>query len=221
MEDTCFVIFGLLQNNYVDQLIHCYSDINDKIISTWKDQDPKLLKILEENGFVIVLNDYPEIKLSTNFQIIHNRNGSKKAMELGYKYTLNMRTDLIPSNAITIKKVLRSLIETKLSALAWFGHNGGYILNHFICGPCEEVIKFYGTKEDTSIATPTEIFMQETYFEKKNITFEDTQDKFNYCIKALKDNNITFFWIKYPNHPEIVNHFFNIQINYPHHYIKY
>lgn len=221
MEDTCFVIFGLLEDIYVDQLINCYADIKDKIISTWKDQDPTLLKILEENGFVIVLNDYPEIKISTHFQIVHNTNGCKKAIELGYKYTINMRTDLIPSNAITIKKVLRSLIETKLSSLAWFGHNGGYILNHFICGPCEEVIKFYGTNEKSSIGIPSEIFMQERYFGKENITFEETQHKFNYCIKALKDNNITFFWIKYPNHPEIVDHFLNIQKNYPHHYINY
>ena len=46
MEDTCFVIFGLLEDIYVDQLINCYADIKDKIISTWKDQDPTLLKIL-------------------------------------------------------------------------------------------------------------------------------------------------------------------------------
>jgi len=220
-EDTCFVIFGLLQDNYVDYLIESYKNINDKIVSTWKDQDKNLIEKLENNGFKILLNDLPKVKNSTNFQIIHNRNGSKKALELGYKYSLNLRTDLVPNNPTRFREVLKPLIQEKLSSLAWFGHHSGYILNHFICGPCEEVMNFYGTTENESDTIYSEKFMQENYFKKENITFEETQNKFNYCIKELKDNSISFFWIKYPDHPEIVNHFYNIEKNYPQHYIKY
>jgi len=220
-EDTCFVIFGLLQDNYVDYLIESYKNINDKIVSTWKDQDKNLIEKLENNGFKIVLNDLPKVKNSTNFQIIHNRNGSKKALEFGYKYSLNLRTDLVPNNPTRFREVLKLLIQEKLSSLAWFGHHRGYILNHFICGPCEEVMNFYGTTENESDTIYSEKFMQENYFKKENITFEETQNKFNYCIKELKDNSISFFWIKYPDHPEIVNHFYNIEKNYPQHYIKY
>jgi hypothetical protein len=143
------------------------------------------------------------------------------ALELGYKYTLNLRTDLIPSDTKLFRDVLKTLIQNNLSALAWFGHHSGYILNHFICGPCEEVIKYYGTRENISDTIYSEKFMQENYFNKENITYEDTIDKFNFCIKALKDNDITFFWIKYPDHPELINHFYNIEKNYPQHFIKY
>ena len=221
MEDTCFVIFGLLQDDYVDYLIQTYSNIKEKIVSTWKDQNKSLIEKLEQNGFIVVLNNYPNVRNSTNYQIVHNFNGSKKALELGYSYTLNLRTDLLPNDPYLFRKVLKPLIKEKLSSLAWFGHHNGYILNHFMCGPCQEIMKYYGTRENNSETVYSEKFMQENYFNKEDVTFEETIVKFNYCIKILKDNNISFFWIKYPNHPEIVEHFFNIEKNYPQHYIKY
>lgn len=220
-EDTCFVITGLLQDNYVDYLISIFSNIKEKIVSTWKDQDLILLDKLKTNGFILVLNDYPQIKTSSNFQIVNNSNGSKKAKELGYKYTLNLRTDLLPNDVTKFRTVLRSLIDTKLSSLGFFGHEGGYILQHFMCGPVDKIVEFYGEKENKSFTLCYEKYLQENYFKKEDVNFEDTLNQFKYCIQELKDNNISFIWIKYPQHPEIVEHFYNIEKDYPQHYIKY
>jgi hypothetical protein len=220
-EDTCFVITGLLQDNYVDYLISLFSNIKEKIVSTWKDQDINLINRLINNGFILVLNDYPEIKISSNFQIVNNYNGAKRAKELGYKYTLNIRTDLIPNDTNKFRTVLRNLIDKKLSSLGFFGHDGGYILHHFICGPVDKILEYFCEKENELFTLCYEKYLQQNYFKKENVTFQDTLNEFKYCIQELKDNNINFYWIKYPQHPEIVEHFYNIEKNYPQHYIKY
>ena len=71
-ENTCFVITGLIDEEYTPFLIESYKDINHKIVSTWYDQDKIQLDILESNGFILVLNTYPTYKNSTNFQKIVN-----------------------------------------------------------------------------------------------------------------------------------------------------
>uniref|UniRef100_A0A6C0JPN3 Uncharacterized protein n=1 Tax=viral metagenome TaxID=1070528 RepID=A0A6C0JPN3_9ZZZZ len=92
VNDVCLIITGLIQPDYINDLIHMYKNINTKIVSTWFDQDKHLLTSLKENGFIILLNKYPSE--SYMYQSTQIKNALLKAKELGFKYTLRTRTDL-------------------------------------------------------------------------------------------------------------------------------
>jgi hypothetical protein len=93
INDMCIIITGLIHENYIIDILTTYKNINNKIISTWYDQDQTLIKILKDNGFIILLNGYPTVKSSYNFQSTHIKAGLLKAIELGCKYVLRFRSD--------------------------------------------------------------------------------------------------------------------------------
>jgi len=93
INDVCIIITGLIIPGYINELINTYKNIKNKIISTWIDQDSSLINTLRENGFIILLNDYPQRKSTFNFQFTQMKFGILKAKELGFKYVLRFRTD--------------------------------------------------------------------------------------------------------------------------------
>ena len=86
--DTCFVITGLIEEEYIPSLIKSYEKISHKIISTWINQDENLIQILRTNGFIIVQDNCPIINKQTNYQSKAIHNGCLIAQELGYKYVI-------------------------------------------------------------------------------------------------------------------------------------
>ena len=93
MDDTCVVITGLLEDNFIQPLIEMYKEVPHKIISTWKDQPH--IDDLRNERFVIQLNDYPSYRNSTNYQTVNIREGCLLAKNMGFNYIVRMRTDLI------------------------------------------------------------------------------------------------------------------------------
>ena len=98
IDNTIVVITGLINVFFVDNLIKSYKNTNNKLISTWYDQDKDLIELLILNNFKIVLNDYPKHKNSTNVQIYATNKGSQEAKKLGYKYICHTRSDVFPLN---------------------------------------------------------------------------------------------------------------------------
>jgi hypothetical protein len=52
--NTCLVITGLIQEDYIPFLIQSYGNMKNKIVSTWLNQDESLIEMLRLNGFIIV-----------------------------------------------------------------------------------------------------------------------------------------------------------------------
>ena len=98
INDVCIIITGKIVPQYINEIINTYKNIKNKIISTWIDQDSSLVNTLYENGFIIVLNNYPERKTTFNFQFTQMKYGILKAKELGFKYVLKFRTDTYIKN---------------------------------------------------------------------------------------------------------------------------
>jgi len=224
MNDTCFLITGLLIDRFIPKLLYTYENIPNKIFSTWKDQDPNLLNILRENKFTIVLNEYPSNRVSRNYQNTNGYNGCLKALELGFKYVIRIRTDLFINNCILFKNTINHLFRDKICLLGWYTHNNGYILDHFHCGPVEKLLKLYLPQIEVSDLRFSEKFFQEEYCGKNDLTFEESRDYFNYCIELLYKNKIVLYTdhISGASNPDIVNHFYNIyQINLQHNFTPY
>jgi hypothetical protein len=219
--NSSYIIYGVLSNEIVTGLVKSYSNISDKIVSTYKAYDSHLYSTLYENGFKVVLNDLEIYTDPTNAEITQNRSGIEKAIELGYTHTIHMNSELEVNDAVLLKNTLTPLIENKMSSIAWFVDTTKYILNYVLSGPVADLSKFYGTDKPLNDPRFIQTFTQEIYFDKTNLTFEDTKDHFNYSIQILKDSNIKITWIRYPENGEVIDSFYNIKSNYKNLDIKY
>lgn len=65
------------------------------ILSTWEDEDSKILQRIREEGIVIVTSAKPAFAgiSNINYQLVSTMQGIRKAEELGAKYILKTRTD--------------------------------------------------------------------------------------------------------------------------------
>jgi hypothetical protein len=209
MEDKelCIVITGLLEERFIDLLINTYKNVDTaKIISTWKDQDKVFLDKLEQNGFIILLNDYPEFRTSANLQIKNAYMGCLKAKELNYKYVIRIRTDLVSNNMLLFFNTIKDLYKDKLCVLARIEeikieYKKKFFVDHIVGGQTEEMLKFYGKEKDLYDQTFTEKFLQENYMGKSpsgdyDLSFEEFTTKFNCCLKQVRNAGVSMTWLR-------------------------
>lgn len=197
--DTVTIITGKLIEICIDYLIHSYTKIKHKIISTWKDEDSSLLEQLSSNGFIIVLNDYPEYKNTTNYQITCIRAGLLKAQELGFKYAVRSRTDIFPNIQLKFIHITRHLYNEKITVIG--GIIGEYpnddsFLDLIISGHINEMLKLYPILQLPNDSRNPEQFLLETYFNTSKIKIDILNTKMNSCINLCKENKIEFTWYR-------------------------
>jgi hypothetical protein len=217
MDNTCILITGLIKYEYISLLIDTYINIKHKIISTWNDQDKKLLDILSDNGFTLVLNNYPINKNSANYQIRCILNGCLKAKDMGYKYIIRMRTDI---NCNNFKKFIEIIYDLYINKITFFycifyPPFKFYFLDVMIAGDINEILKMVKNEKEIYDDRYIELYLMETYIYQqenninsynKNINFLRYQDDinikyniftkyFNLCHKICLDNNIKMFWL--------------------------
>ena len=225
-DQPCFIIYGFLDREIVDSLVKYYANVNDKIVSTYKEYDSNLLNVLSENGFLLVLNDLDNFANQRDAELLYNRAAVEKAEELGYTHTIHMSSELYINDAALLRDTIKPLIKTKMSSLCWFIDTVNYVLNYVLSGPIVETLKFYKLEKEVNDPRFLQQFTQEEYLEKKDVIFEDTTSKFNYSIQVLKDANITINWSRYPiekfpEYTEVIESFYNIKEKHPKHDIKY
>ena len=204
MNNISVVITGIIDTN-IDILLNTYKSYNNKIISTWNNQNKDYIKILEENNFIIVLNDYPVNNNSTNYQIKASHAGCLKAKELGFEYVIRMRSDVNCNNFnLFIESLYNSNFFNKEKLISFSGmkYHGNptdtrvCIMDNMIGGYINNMIEFYGTLQESGDNRFPEEYLQENYLKKNNITTIDILNKFNFCYDICKNNNITFFIAK-------------------------
>jgi hypothetical protein len=188
MEDTCVVITGVIDSSFVSPLINMYKDIPNKIISTWRDQSH--INEFIENGFMVCLNDYPIHKNSTNYQTVNIRQGCIKAKELGFKYVIRMRTDLICNDMGLFMTVIEKFYKDKLTVLCGLQTTVFYYVDFFVAGPISEMLIFFNKEQETEDKRFVEQYWMEEYFNKSNITFDEFKQRINICLTDLRNNNI-------------------------------
>jgi len=187
-EDTCFVITGLIPANkdYMLPLLDLYKDVKNKILSTWEDQP--WLEVFERNGFRVILNEYPFYKNSTNYQTVCIREGCIVAEELGFKYVIRMRTDLICND---ITKFLNSmpLDNNKLCVLGFVQTHTFYIIDFFMGGLTQEMLKIFNKEQTEDDVRFVEQYWMEEYF-GKTLTYEDAKNNINTCYDIFNEKRV-------------------------------
>lgn len=196
-DDTCVIITGLVLDEYVDSLIKTYEKVENKIVVTWKDQNPHLLNKLKNNGFIILQNDYPDKRCSVNYQTRSIYSGIMTAKELGFKYVIRMRTDVFCNNFLSLMKKIRHLYIKNFTCICGQGYSNIDYFNDFcMASSIEDFMKMFYKEQTEEDNRYPELFWMETYFDRVNITPQDLKQNFNYFIQILEDNDIKMHWIK-------------------------
>jgi hypothetical protein len=205
---TCFIITGLLEKKFVDNVIETYKDEKHKIISIWLDQDIDidLINNLKLNNFIIVQTEKPRSEFSTIFQSTAIISGINKAKELGFTHAIRSRVDLQCNNITLLKQILMNkyLLEPKLTCLSGIEtDNEIYYLDFVIGGSLENLHKFFLIEDNKIKKTGTYDFPEKNWaklylnkVEEENLTREDIKKIFNFFINDCKENNISFIWLK-------------------------
>lgn len=198
--DTCYVITGLIHKEYLKLLIESYKDIKHKIVSTWYDQDEKSLNKLRENNFLVVQDNYPKNNKQTNYQSKAIYNGCLKAKELGFKYVIRMRTDIICNKSVEFVNLLKTQYFPKNKMVSFCGietQDGVYFYDVMIAGKIDEVTDFFKNEQSMDDNRYIEKYLLEMKLNKTNITRDDVVSIFNFCYKSCEKSAIYFLFLKY------------------------
>ena len=197
---TCFVITGLIEEEFIPFLIKSYENIHHKIISTWVNQDESLIEMLKMNGFIIVQDKYPVNNKQTNYQSKAIHNGCLKAKELGYKYVIRLRTDMIVFKTETFVELLETEFFPKEKLVSFCGIetcDGIYFYDLMVAGKTEQMLEFFKNDQTMEDNRYIEKFLLESSLNKTDITRDDVRKVFNFCNVECGFNNVEFFLIKY------------------------
>jgi len=200
MDETCIVITGLINEEYVSYLLETYKNVKNKIISTWLDQDKILIEMLRNNKFIIVQDNFPINNTQTNYQSKAIRNGCLKAKELGYKYVIRLRTDMISDSIVLFIQLLEKEFFPKEKLVSFCGietQDGVYFYDIMIGGRAEQIFEFFKNEQSIEDTRYIEKFLLESYLDKMNITREDVKGIFNFCFLHCCLLEIEFFLLKY------------------------
>ena len=189
------VITGILKPISVIHLVQAYSHTQHKLISTWKDEDPNLLNILDKSGFIIVLSEKPANMTSYNAQAVTAIAGIIKAEQLGFTHVCRTRTDVFPSNHEYFLHCTYNLYSSKVMAICgifdWF-------LDIIMVGPINKMIKaFSHLQVPGDDSCPEQIIIDNLY----DGTCNEKGDKrsiLNFCLPICKEKGLEIIWYRPP-----------------------
>jgi len=201
---SCIVVQGPLYDKCMPYLLEDYKDYPHKILSTWNTEDQEKIQKLKENGFRIVLNDYPSPRSKINHQALTTKTGTELAKTLGYTHIFRFRSDVHCNNINKLMSIYESYDKDKLVFLTWFqspDHNPphiyhAYLMDHIVYGPTDKIFKYYNVLGSHQEYRHSEKFFQEMYFGKENLVYDHIREEVRLCINDLINKDITFFYTK-------------------------
>lgn len=198
--NTCFVITGLIDSFFTPLLIESYKNSTNKIVSTWNNQDPILIKSLKENGFHIIQDEYPTINKQTNYQSKAIYNGCVEAKKLGYTHVIRMRTDIISDDIDKFYILLNEQFLNKDKFVSFCGietFDGIYFYDVMIGGQVNKMLDFFKNEQVLEDTRYIEKYLLEMYLHKTDPTREDIKSIFNFCYQHCEMLDIHFYFYKY------------------------
>jgi len=206
----CVVIQGSFEDiETISELKQAFKNYQI-IFSTWEGIDSSLF----DYGDIILFNKLPKERGTLNFNLQKEStlNGISKAIRMGWKRVLKWRSDMIPTNADELFK----LMDGELNLYMWVNSKMGYVTDYIIEGDCKDVMKLFMSSIETEKPifpehfVTYELFRKELVFKAKTFGFRLNNDndifwkKRNYYLSENKNNtelyseNIPLNWEAYP-----------------------
>jgi len=203
----CVLLQGPLYPTSVEGIKQMCKNMNNVIISTWEDENIEYINELKSLGYEMVINKKP---IYFGFQNINLANisicsGLSKAKDMGYTHALRFRTDFILNDVNKFMDICLTLSDNQLVFLTWFNHRtnihpNGYLMDHVIFGPIDLLYDYRKPIQLEGDNRCSEIFLQEEYFGKKNLSCDDVKNEVKLCFKQIMDNNIKLYATKLYNY---------------------
>jgi len=167
------VITGIVEEYFLDRMIAQYDNCDyAKIVSTWHNTNKNIITRLIQNGFIVVLSDFPEnyFKCSANYQhystamgINHCENAPKN-----YTHILRVRADMICSDINELLKIYETMYqENKMIFVMKFfvGYEKcSYLIDYAYFGSLNQTKKYANSIQMRNDSRFPEQFAQEEYF---------------------------------------------------------
>jgi len=194
----CLLLEGPLYTICVPYVIKQITDI-PTIISTWEDEDPATIEELKQYTPHVLLNKKPTLQKRVNFPNTTIQNGLLFAKQIGFTHALVFRFDNYCPQMGQLLEICASESETKLVGISWFHHVGpyhphGYILDYMMYGPIDVLYRYRSSSQQDEDPRPPEAFLQEAYFKKSPVTYEDVKSDVCFILDKLIENKIEFYW---------------------------
>jgi len=191
------IIQGPLYDTCIDYIIKMANDI-PCIISSWNNEDISKINLLKKSAIDVVINKFPEYNgiQNVNYANCSIISGLNRAKELGYTHALRFRTDNYCPNIKEFINICEKENPEKLVGICWYKHYvlphspHGYIMDHIMYGPIDKLLSYRGCFQDKNDNRFTEAFLQDTYFKKSPVSYEDVKNDFIFILDKLIKYNI-------------------------------
>ncbi len=201
---SCVVLQGPIYQHCLPNLCNIIASVPNCIISTWKNENPEYIQILQNaNPLKILLNDkpVPAGAQNLNYMTHSTSTGIDAAEELGFTHVLRFRTDYSASDFAKFLHICESMNPNKLVFMCWFTSHHHYLIDYFTFGPIPLMRKYYAARRDPDDLyfrhdTCNERFLQEKFFNKRPVVFEDTLDVCQFCIERAISDGVELYVIK-------------------------
>ena len=204
--------------NYYKEIVECYENIHNTVVSTWEDEPEESIKYIESFGIPVILNKKPSFPgyLNINMQTTSAMGGIKYLEEKGITEILKTRGDISISN---IDKFLKVLKGKDMSFLAiategvrkdlyyelvyqHFSHD--YPVDLVIYGTTENIKNSFNFLLEENAPIPPEALVAYGFTSGKGIDFKLDysyliEKGVNFYLQECLDNNIELLWLKNNN----------------------
>ena len=192
-ENQFIIIQG--PTKYFGDIIDCYKNQPNVIVSTFNYEPPEALSKLSEFFLTVTIPfDFHPGLGNLNCQSKTTSAGLYMAKKMGATHALKLRSDMIVSNVPEFMKVLQQ--KPRLSFLAW--HYDGYLVDYLNYGPIDEMIEFWDIFAVNS--NFAEKNLMNHFYEVKqeqNTTFENIKTHVDFFLEDLIKMDIHIYWLKY------------------------
>ena len=192
----CLILQGPLYDSSIPYAIKMMKNV-PTILSIWSDEPSQKIELLREYALDIVLNIQPTIKGGPNSRVNYPNttlvNGCKRAKELGFTHAMLFRVDNYCPTINEFIGIFKQKSSEKLVGICWVHHivsdaPYGYIVDHVTYGPIDLLINYRSTQQSINDRRFIELFLQESFFKKSPVKYEDSRTQFDYVLDKLIEN---------------------------------
>jgi len=173
------------------------------IITTWDNQPQEHIALVKQHAVTVVLTSCPDPNkygnIGINYPNLTLKNGCVTAKELGYTHVLRYRSDLYSPNIKGLFTTFANESDTRLIGLGWLVDNQpcapeGYIMDHVMYGPIDLIARYRSPYKESSEHRFTEAFLQDSYFGKSPVRYNDVKEQFGFVLDTLLGQKISLYF---------------------------
>jgi len=193
----CLILQGPLYDISIPYAIKMMKNV-PTVLSIWSNEPSQKIELLREYALDIVLNTQPSIKGGPNSRVNYPNttlvNGCKRAKELGFTHAMLFRVDNYCPTITDLIEIFKNKSSEKIVGISWIHHIApgapyGYIMDNTMYGPIDLLIQYRSTLQSSDDNRFAELFLQESFFKKGPINYDDSRLQFDYVLDKLIENN--------------------------------